>query len=94
MAQTKSVMSDVLSFRDPSGRLFTDGKRVLRIVDAPAIPDVMALLNSTRGRHCMDRAYLVKTRVLDRTEAAGLQLKLKGILLASFLLKGVKEGDL
>jgi hypothetical protein len=71
-------MSDVLSFRDPSGRLFTDGKRVLRIVDAPAIPDVMALLNSTRGRHCMDRAYLVKTRVLDRTRSCRTPVEIKG----------------
>ena len=37
-------MSSVLSFRDPSRRLFTAGKRVLRMVDGPAISDVMALL--------------------------------------------------
>ena len=34
----KSLMS---SLRDPSGRLFTAGKRVLRMVNGPAMPDVM-----------------------------------------------------
>jgi SAM-dependent methyltransferase len=65
-------MSSLFSFRDPSGRLFTAGGRLLRVVNDPAIPDAMALLNSNRARQCMDTGHLVKTRVLDSTEAADL----------------------
>ena len=73
-------MNNVLSFRDPSGRLFTAGRRVLRIVDGPAMPDAMALLNSNRAKQCMDRGHLVKTGVLDSTEAAGLLEGFEGAL--------------
>src|SRR5258705_5613718 len=53
------------SFRDPAGRLFRVGERVIRIVNSKGAPDLKAFLDSSTSRSFVEEGRLIGTRILD-----------------------------
>jgi SAM-dependent methyltransferase len=53
------------SFRDPAGRLFRVGERVIRIVNSKGAADLEAFLASSTSRRFVEEGRLIGTRILD-----------------------------
>lgn len=58
------------SFRDPAGRLFRIGGRVIRIVNSKGAPDLKAFLASGTSRGFVEGGRLIGTHVLDPATVA------------------------
>src|SRR3990172_1470544 len=63
------------SWRDPSSRVFVDGDRVLRVLDADALADFQALAASTFFNDAVSDGRIVATKLVDEvpSELAGTQ---------------------
>jgi len=62
-----SHQPSLVSFRDPSGRLFSLNGRILRGVHKSAVPDISACLASPAARALVAAGRLVRTEILDST---------------------------
>jgi len=60
------------SFRDPSGRLFRLGKRVLRVVNPAGVADVYAFLNSPQANRLVAAGSVIGTRAIEGDEREGM----------------------
>lgn len=56
------------TFRDPQGRLFRDGNRILREIYSQHSQQVLAWLDSTPARRWMQQRRLVPTRILSGSD--------------------------
>ena len=60
------------SFRDPAGRLFAIDGRIIRIVNSHAVPDLLKFLESTTAQTFIASGRLVRSKILEATNARGL----------------------
>jgi SAM-dependent methyltransferase len=60
------------SFRDPSGSLLSLRGRILRVVNPSGVADLQAFLDSPAAPRLFDSGRVVRTRILDASETAGL----------------------
>lgn len=88
-AERQSIRLSASSFRDPAGRLFRYGDRILRVVNAAAAPELRAFLDSPLAQAAVDTGELVRTRYLDAVETGELASDLPeiGILPSSIVLE-------
>jgi SAM-dependent methyltransferase len=79
-----------ISFRDPAGRLFDDGQRILRVVSPAAVPTLKRLLDAPWQQKAVAAGRLIPTAVVSATEWPDLAVPSGGMvvehprLLASF----------
>jgi 2-polyprenyl-3-methyl-5-hydroxy-6-metoxy-1,4-benzoquinol methylase len=64
----KALHESAVSFRDPAGRLFFIGDRVIRFINLPAIAEVEACLASPALRQFVASGRLVATEALSRLQ--------------------------
>ncbi len=70
----------LISFRDPSGRLFNVNGRILRVVNKSALPDVNAYLASNAARAFVEAGHVVNTHILDAAALTDLTTHFTGIV--------------
>jgi hypothetical protein len=61
-----------VSFRDPAGRLFAIDGRIIRIVNSHAVPDILEFLESTTAQKFTASGRLVRSNILEPTNAREL----------------------
>jgi ribosomal protein L11 methylase PrmA len=66
------AVADLGSFRDPGGRIFLAGDRVLRAVMAPSAAAYESARDSGLLQHLAERALLLPSEEVDRKSLAGL----------------------
>ncbi len=68
----KALSESTVSFRDPAGRLFFIGERVIRIINRTAVPEFEACLASPALRRLFGSGKLVATQTLSWSQLAEL----------------------
>src|SRR6266446_6393780 len=66
-------MLTVSSFRDPGGRCFTWGNRVLRTVNSAALAEIEPFLETSTAAQLVDRQQLISTRQLSADDLEELR---------------------
>ncbi len=61
-------MASVSSFRDPGGRCFTWGNRILRTVNPAALAEIEPFLSTSRAAELVERQQLISTRQLSAAD--------------------------
>jgi len=79
----------IFSLRDPSGRVFSVDRRIIRSVTGAAVPALTAFLKSSAAKALVQERSLVSTRILTKTETAEWLSKLDSVA-----AKHCKEGGL
>src|SRR5215469_6996805 len=79
----------IFSLRDPSGRVFSVDRRIIRSVTGAAVPALTAFLKSSAAKALVQERSLVSTRILTKTETAEWLSKLDSVA-----AKNCKEGGL
>src|SRR5215471_19353015 len=62
----------ISSFRDPAGRLFHIGGRIIRAVNKTAVADLQDFLRSNTAKTFTKNGRLVATKILDSGAASGI----------------------
>lgn len=72
------------TFRDPQGRLYRDGVRLLRQVDAPFASEKLTWLKASRAQEWMRQGRLVATRVLCDQPGEAALLEHEAVFFSSY----------